>query len=275
MDPQDLRQKVESFERWHYQIDLGNGVVTPGTKSVNRINQRRRIFFDRLLSVTDGTLKGMRVLDLGCNAGYWSLQAIGAGADFVFGIDGRQMHIDQANLVLEAKSVDRSRYQFELGNFFTYPLASFDLVLCLGVLYHVSSPVELFNLMAGTGAELLVIDTRVSQLNGNLVVFHTDSLDSYKSAVDEEVVAHPTRGAILMLAGRHGYQAVALDIGCITDETAMKGYLSGGRASFICSKGRSLDGLPPENYVSPGAVSHGPLARVGSRVRRVIAPGRT
>lgn len=277
MDLQELRQKVESFERWHYQIDLGNGVVTPvgGTKSVNQTNQRRRIFFDRLLSVTNSTLEGMRILDLGCNAGYWSLQAIEAGADFVFGIDGRQMHVDQANLVFEAKGVDRSRYQFEVGNFFNYPLGSFDLVLCLGVLYHISSPVELFNVMAATGAELLVIDTRVSQLKGNVFVLYTERLDSYRNAVEEEVVAYPTRGAISMLAARHGYRTVALDIGCITDETGMNGYRSGGRASFICSKGRSLDGLPREAYNSDESGLHGLFARTGSLVRSVISPRRT
>ncbi len=138
-----------------------------------------------------------------------------------------------------------------LVNFLNYPLGSFDLVLCLGVLYHVSSPVELFNLMVATGAELLVIDTEVSQLNGNLLVLHTESLDRYTNALQEEVVAYPTRGAISMLAARHGYQAVALDIRCITDETGMKRYLIGGRASFICSNGRSLDGLPRELYNPP------------------------
>jgi tRNA (mo5U34)-methyltransferase len=277
MDTEELRQKVESFERWHYQIDLGSGVVTPvaGTWLVNRATQRRRIFFDRILSVTYGTFRGMRILDLGCNAGYWSLQAIEAGADFVFGIDGRQMHIDQANLVFEAKGIDPSRYQFELGDFFDCPPGSFDLVLCLGVLYHVSSPVELFNLMAATGAELLVIDTEVSQLNGNLFVLHTESLDRYTNALQEEVVAYPTRGAIAMLAARHGYQAVALDIGCITDAAGMKHYLSGGRASFICSKGRSLDRLPRAPHNFPRSGSHRPLAGLASRVRRVVATGRT
>ncbi len=108
--------------------------------------------------MTDGTVRGMRILDLGCHAGYWSLQAIEAGADFVVGIDGRQINIYQANLVLEAKGVDPSRYQFELGNFFDYPPGSVDLVLCLGVQYHVSSPVELFDLMAATGAELAARD---------------------------------------------------------------------------------------------------------------------
>ena len=148
-------------------------------------------------------------------------------------------------------------------------------MLCLGVLYHVSSPVEFFHLMAATGAELLVIDTEVSQLNGNLFVLRTESIDDYTNAVEDEIVINPTRAAVSFLAGRHGYQTVALDIGCITDESGMKRYLNGGRASFICSKGRSLDALPREAYNSHSSVSHGLLARTGSRVRSVIAPGRT
>jgi len=50
-----------------------------------------------------GSLKGKRVLDLGCNAGFWSLDALERGADFVLGLDGRRMHIDQANFVFEVK----------------------------------------------------------------------------------------------------------------------------------------------------------------------------
>ena len=38
------------------------------------------------------------------------------GADFVLGVDARQMHVDQAELVFEAKGVDRARYRFEQGN---------------------------------------------------------------------------------------------------------------------------------------------------------------
>jgi SAM-dependent methyltransferase len=248
METEELRQKVESFERWHYQFDLGHGVITPihATYAINRTVQRKRLFFDRLLTLTHGSLEGMRVLDLGCNAGYWSLCAIEAGADFVFGIDGRQMHIDQANLVFDVYDIDRSRYEFELGNFLKYPLGPFDLVLCLGVLYHVSSPVDLFNIMAGTGAELLVIDTEVSNRPGNVVEFFTDHLDRPKAAVDEEVVAYPTRGTVSMLAERHGYQVAALGLGSITDWAGMGPYRKGSRAAFICSKTRPLDALPRE-----------------------------
>ena len=264
VDTEELRARVASFERWHYQIDLGGGIVTPvgkPEKASNRVTQRRRYFFDRLLSVTGGDLKGMRVLDLGCNAGYWSLQAVEAGADFVLGIDGRQMHVDQANLVFEAKGVEANRYQFEVGNFLHRSFGPFDLVLCLGVLYHVPSPVELFDTMASTNAELLVIDTEVSPLSGNFVQLHREPSDDYRDGIsdsgDEDlVVGYPTRGAITMLANRLGYEAVALDTNCISDFTRAHDYERGDRVAFICSRGRSLDVLPKEvQREAPGAIA--------------------
>ena len=276
MDAEELRAKVASFERWHYPIDLGDGIVTPvrkPEKAFNRVAQRRRYFFDRLLSVTGGDLKGMRVLDLGCNAGYWSLQAIEAGADFVFGIDGRQMHVDQANLVFEAKGVDPNRYRFEVGNFLHRSFGPFELVLCLGVLYHVSSPADLFDTMAATKAELLVIDTVVSPLAGNFIQLHTEPSDDYRDGISDSgaedlVVGYPTRGAITMLANRLGYEAVALDTSCISDFTRAQDYERGDRVAFICSRVRSLDLLPREARRDTQRETPGGFARLRARFGR-------
>jgi 2-polyprenyl-3-methyl-5-hydroxy-6-metoxy-1,4-benzoquinol methylase len=160
----DLQTRIDSFPVWHYQFDL-DGARTPIFEPdyVNRHEQRRRAFFDPLVHVAGGTLEGKRVLDLGSNAGYWSLAAIEAGADFVLGIDGRQMHVDQADLVFDAKGIDPARYRFETGNIFTHRFPEhFDVILCLGLMYHISKPVELFEIMASVSPELLLIDTAVS-----------------------------------------------------------------------------------------------------------------
>ncbi|MGH2699183.1 MAG: DUF1698 domain-containing protein, partial [Actinomycetota bacterium] len=58
------------------------------------------------MELCGGSLRGKRVLDLGCNAGFWSLEALDRGADFVLGIDGRDMHIEQAEFVFEVKEID-------------------------------------------------------------------------------------------------------------------------------------------------------------------------
>lgn len=83
-DVHQLRERVAIFPRWHYEFDL-NGVRTPifNHRHVNRHEQRKNYFFRPLVRLCGGSLSGKRVLDLGCNAGFWSLMAIEAGADYV------------------------------------------------------------------------------------------------------------------------------------------------------------------------------------------------
>ena len=120
----DIEARIASFATWHYQFDLA-GHLTPiagGGPHRNRQEQRARYIFDPMLRLYGGSLSGKRVLDLGCNAGYWSLRAVQSGCDFVLGIDGRQMHVDQANLVFDVKEIDRSRYEFVKGDVYATDL---------------------------------------------------------------------------------------------------------------------------------------------------------
>src|SRR5262249_23923594 len=120
MNADEIRERVASFSQWHYECDL-QGEKRPSWHDGHRNRPRQRVehCFKPVVYLYGGTLEGKRVLDLGCNAGFWSLEAIRAGADYVHGVDGRQMHVDQANLVFEALEVEPSRYQFEVGNVLT------------------------------------------------------------------------------------------------------------------------------------------------------------
>jgi tRNA (mo5U34)-methyltransferase len=131
----ELESRIAAFAGWYYHFEFDDGVATPvpDPGMVNRQRQRRAYFFEPLLELMGGSLSGRRVLDLGCNAGFWSLQALEAGADFVLGVDAGQVHVDQANLVFEAKAADPTRYRFETGNVFGHALSErFDVVFCLG-----------------------------------------------------------------------------------------------------------------------------------------------
>jgi 2-polyprenyl-3-methyl-5-hydroxy-6-metoxy-1,4-benzoquinol methylase len=247
MDSQELRERVEAFPTWHYEFDLGD-VTTPVNEKqkVNRHIQRKRIGFDPLVRVAGGSLRGKRVLDLGCNAGYWSLAAIEADADLVFGIDGRQMHVDQANLVFEAKGIDPARYRFECGNIFEYDFSrDFDVVLCLGLMYHISKPVELFEVISRVNASLVLIDTIVNLIPVSAFRVVRERVDVPLNAVDYETVLIPSRQAVLDIAKQFGFDG-AVVAQHITDYTGMKDYKARSRAAIICAKGISLDGLERE-----------------------------
>ena len=213
-DP-DLAARIAAFPRWHYAFDLrGHSTATPGITRTRRHAERLPYLLDPLVAACGGSLAGRRVLDLGCNAGFWSLHALRRGAAFVQGVDARGTHVEQARLVFEVEGVDASRFRFAEADLLSVPWESwgpFDVVLCLGLLYHVNRPVELFARIAATGAQHVLVDTALSRLPGAAFEMRREPLDDPRNAVASELVLWPTRDAVLLLAAEHGYDARVLE----------------------------------------------------------------
>jgi len=242
----DLQERIDAFPRWHYRFEFDDGVTTPvpDWSRVNRHEQRRRYFFDALVAIMGGSLRGRRVLDLGCNAGFWSLLALEAGAGFVLGIDSQQTYIDQANLVFEAKGIDPASHRFEHANVLECDLdEDFDIVLCLGVMEHVARPFELLERIANVGAKVVVIDTALSRASSSF--FEVSTLAEARDGVDGKLVLVPTRQAVIELAARFGLQAVPLARN-MSDWSGLEDYRSLRRLAFICSPEAPSPTLPVE-----------------------------
>lgn len=265
-DRGDLEVSVGKFDYWHYEFELGD-VRTPiaNRGNINRTRQRRRYFFDALLQVCGGDLRGKRVLDLGCNAGFWSLAAAESDAAFVLGIEGRQAAVDQARLVFTERGIERSRWQFERGDVFDFDYDSmgpFDVVLCLGLLYHVSKPVELLERIAQVNSDLLVVDTELSLARGERIDIRRERLDVPRNAIDHEIVFFPSRRCLVSLIRQFDYDVQVLRP-TFTDDERMDDYIDGRRRAFLCAKSTDLSSLVRDSEEPPH------LARVRSRMRRI------
>jgi len=244
MNRDDIQQRIAGFPRWHYRFDLGNGVTTPiaEQRHLNRHEQRRDYFIKPLIDHFGGSLSGLRVLDLGCNAGFWSLAAIDAGCDYVLGIDGRSMHIEQAELVFEVKNVASERYGFGCANLFDQDfslLGSFDVVLCLGLLYHISKPMDLLERISSVNTDFLIIDTTLVGFPGSLLHIKGEELDDPRSGVDYSVVMYPTRQAVLDMVRAFGYSARTLKP-AFSSYVGARDYRFGMRRAFACAKTSDL-----------------------------------
>lgn len=263
MRDEEIREKIASFPRWHYSFNL-SGHKTPifDQKLATRHRQRARHFFDPMVDLLGGSLRGKRVLDIGCNAGWWSLRAIRTGADYVLGIDGRRMHVDQANLVFTVKGVQRERYDFVEANLFDFDIGGFgdfDVVLCLGLFYHISKPVELMELISTVNTDLLVVDTAVCRTEGSYFEVRREDLEDPRNAVDYELVMVPSVKAMHDLARQFGYSAVTLKPNFATYRGASD-FRSGTRRAFFCAKRTSLAKITVE--VEP--LPHGPSSADGT-----------
>lgn len=192
-----------------------------------------------------GSLSGKRVLDLGCNAGFWSLCAIEHDCDYVLGIDGRQMHIDQANLVFEINKINKSRYDFHCDNFFNTryeEIGKFDVVLCLGIFYHINKHINLLEFVSLVNTDILIIDTSLSTIPGSFLEIRWDRLENPQASYDYELVMFPTQRAVLDIVEQIGYTAVTLKPR-FTDYKGALDYKDGSRRAFMCAKETDLNVL--------------------------------
>jgi len=213
-----------------------------------RHKERKKYFFDFLVQLLGGSLVGKRVLDLGCNAGFWSLCAVESGCDFVLGIDGRLMHIDQANFVFRVNQVEKSKYDFIEGNIFNLDLrqfGAFDVVLCLGLMYHINKHVNLLESIDYINNDILVIDTDLHQLPGSYLKLQHEPLSDPRNAVAHELVMAPTRQAVSDLVQEFGYSVVTLKPRFQT-YTGSRDYQLRARRAFLCAKQTDLTRLPAE-----------------------------
>lgn len=138
MDPAAIRATVADLDRrvgWYQDIDLGDGIRTKTRviwgESIDHPRQRWQMIADHV--PTD--MSGMRVLDVGCNAGFIALEAAARGAQYVLGVDTNAGYIEQARFCAE---VTGSSAEFERISVYNLNRLEepFDFVFFVGLLYH-------------------------------------------------------------------------------------------------------------------------------------------
>ena len=131
----NIRARVETLGPWFHNIDL-HGVLTAPE---HFLGDYPRVKFRRFAAALPRDLSGQSVLDIGCNAGFYSIEMKRRGARRVLGIDFDERYLAQARFAAEVCEVD-----IEFRQISVYDLAllreRFDVVLFMGVLYHLRHP---------------------------------------------------------------------------------------------------------------------------------------
>jgi SAM-dependent methyltransferase len=139
----DLAEKIRE-RSWFYRMSLPDGSTTPTTvpEEILAFHEHRRLIVDAVVERTFGTRwESLRVLDLACHEGYFASHLARRGAADVVGVDIRPENLQGAGLIRDAfelsnlRLVQRDVFDLEPGE-----LGSFDVVLVLGLLYHVDDP---------------------------------------------------------------------------------------------------------------------------------------
>jgi tRNA (mo5U34)-methyltransferase len=142
-----LETRIRSLGEWFHNLHLGDVETAPDHPLGDYPRQKWRTF----ASALPEDLTGRTVLDIGCNAGFYSLEMKRRGAARVVGIDSDARYLAQARFAAEVCGLD-----LDLRQMSVYDVGAlgerFDIVLFLGVLYHLRYPLFALDLIHDTVA---------------------------------------------------------------------------------------------------------------------------
>ena len=150
-----LARRIEALSPWFQNMDLGGHWTAPDHFLGNYPSDKFRRFADAL----PGDLTGRTVLDIGGNAGFYAIEMKRRGAERVVGIDEDERYLAQARLACETTGCE-----VDLHRLSVYDVARlgerFDVVLFLGVLYHLRHPLLALDLIhAHVSRDMLVFQS--------------------------------------------------------------------------------------------------------------------
>jgi tRNA (mo5U34)-methyltransferase len=162
MNREELRKRLESDAArsnaemasgsWWHSIDLGNGVITEGVHPIEELRDNFRYF------KLPEDLRGKSLLDIGCWDGFYSFESERRGARVTSVDCWRPENFFRAHRALDSQA---EFHELSVYDVTREHLGAFDIVLFLGVLYHLRHPLLALEQVCEVTREFAIIETHV------------------------------------------------------------------------------------------------------------------
>lgn len=165
---QSILQKIKTTKWTAHNIPLTrfdttmNNSNQPPIGDEVRTKTIKRILYK--LASRNGSLDGLSLIDLGCLEGGIAFEMAREDMN-VIGIEGRESNYSKCQLIKKYFKLPNLQFQhFDVKNLNKEVHGVFDIVLCLGLLYHLDNPVSFLNILNEITHEtsLLFIDTHIA-----------------------------------------------------------------------------------------------------------------
>ncbi|HON55857.1 MAG TPA: DUF1698 domain-containing protein [bacterium] len=159
---EEVIRLVNSVPFWWHKIEVGYGLLTPGHQG--GINNKLATYetLQRIKMPKD--LSGKKVLDIGTWDGYFSFEAEKRGAKEILAIDNHyrlEKNIGSSGFEI-AKKILASKVKYKILDVYDISpekIGYFDVVLFLGVLYHLKHPLLALEMISNITNNLMILET--------------------------------------------------------------------------------------------------------------------
>lgn len=182
MTPEQIERRVRALAPWFHNLDLGGVRTAPE----HFLGDYPTTVWRQIAPALPQDLMGKTVLDIGCNAGFFSLELKRRGAARVVGIDADPRYLAQARLASEVAGLELELEQLDVYDVARLG-AKFDVVLFMGVLYHLRHPLLALDLVrAHVAKDVLVFQSMLRGSNGRIPIAEDYPFD------EREIFDHPS-----------------------------------------------------------------------------------
>jgi hypothetical protein len=172
--PEDIKRQLAEMAHgtgpWtSHNIEVASGVFTVGPQATGD-EPRVRTVTQLAADLSGRPLDSLRVLDLAALEGHFGIELALHGAEVVL-VEGREQHADKIRFAIDALGIQQASVRTEdVRTLSRSTHGQFDVVLCLGLLYHLDQD-GLFGLLRAmrevcTG--VLIVDTHIAYEDGEL-----------------------------------------------------------------------------------------------------------
>jgi tRNA (mo5U34)-methyltransferase len=145
-----LQQEVYARRLWYHDIEIIDGLRTRFKEDydvnpvLRSIDAATRMLRERIENLTPPLLEGKTVLDVGSADGYFTFWAARRGADHVVGVERNRYNHEHATFI--RSTLGLQQVDLYCGSLERHcPDEPFDIVLCLGLIYHLVEPLRALN----------------------------------------------------------------------------------------------------------------------------------
>lgn len=150
---------------WFYPFRLPSGQVTATYDggALDAIHATRLAMLEAALRREFGdSLADKSVVDIACHQGWFSTQLAAMGARDVLAVDARAEHVADAALIRDALGLRNMRVQrADVHALTRETIGTFDVVLMLGLIYHLENPVGALRTAAALTQRICLVETQI------------------------------------------------------------------------------------------------------------------
>jgi SAM-dependent methyltransferase len=242
MNDEELLNKLATYKFYHV-IPLTEKISTPGVEGFVPLNAPVYRLMDQL------NFRGKRVLGIGCRDGLFSFYSEKRGASEIIGVD-TCLSLGAVEFLIPYFDSKVRMHEVSLLDLNPEKWGIFDVILFLGVLYHLRYPFQALKIISDLmpdGGKLLIETAIFADRDKRALLFCPIGKDQ---PYDRSSTTFFNRKGLVDTLTSFGLRVDATDY--VTDRDRRRTDESIIRGSFLCTKDTALSAAHPHNYWSGG-----------------------